>query len=100
MNEAKLKTLSKDNQLEHLHVYWGAKEALFKAYGKGELDFRLNIPIDAFDYKNTEGAFKGSVIKDDFNKNFDIYFKKIEHYILVYAIEKLGLNQRSLVRNR
>jgi 4'-phosphopantetheinyl transferase len=99
MNDVKLKRLSKDNQLEHLHVYWGAKEALFKAYGKGELDFRLNIPIEPFDYENTEGYVKGAVDKNDFKKDFDIYYKKIEHYILVYAIEKLGLNQRSVLRN-
>jgi 4'-phosphopantetheinyl transferase len=100
MNDVKLKNLSPNNPLEHLHVYWGAKEALYKAYGKRELDFREHIPIEPFDYENTEGVVRGQVIKDDFNKDFDIYYKKIEHYILVYAIEKLGLNQRAVVSNR
>ena len=100
MNDVKLKKLSKSNPLEHLHVYWGAKEALYKAYGKRELDFRNHIPIDAFDYENTEGSIKGSVAKGDFHKDFDIYFKKIENYILVYAIEKMEINQKSVVHNR
>lgn len=88
MNEHKMKSLHEEKRLEHLHVYWGAKEALFKAYGKKELDFRKNIIIEPFHYADTEGYSHGMVIKDDFKKDFDIFYKKIENYILVYAIEK------------
>ena len=88
MNDEKLKRLNEEKRLEHLHVYWGAKEALFKAYGKKELDFKKNIVIEPFHYDNTEGYSHGFVKKDDFELHFDIFYKKIEHYILVYAIEK------------
>ena len=93
MNESKFKMLHTDNRLEHLHVYWGAKEAMFKAYGKGALDFRKNILIEPFLYENTEGgdnghAFHGEVQKDDFESDYILFYKKIDNYILVYAIEK------------
>jgi 4'-phosphopantetheinyl transferase len=89
MNEAKFNSLSEHNRLEHLHVYWGAKEALYKAYGKGELDFRKNILITPFLYQNREeGKFYGSIETADLKKDFTLYYKKIENYILVYAIEK------------
>ena len=89
MNENKFKMLSSHNRLEHLHVYWGAKEALYKAYGKGALDFRKNILIEPFCYEDTEGGiFYGSIETDEVKKDFTLFHKKIDNYILVYAIEK------------
>jgi 4'-phosphopantetheinyl transferase len=88
MNETKFNSLSEHNRFEHLHVYWGAKEALYKAYGKGELDFRKNILIKPFLYENTEGVLYGSIETEDLKMDFTLYYKKIENYILVYAIEK------------
>jgi 4'-phosphopantetheinyl transferase len=87
-NANKLDKLDEKTRLEHLHVYWGAKEALFKAYGKKELDFKKNIIVEPFVYKNTEGVTSGVVEKDDFKKSFNIYYKKIDNHILVYAIEQ------------
>ena len=87
MNENKFKNLSEKKRLEHLHVYWGAKEALFKAYGKKELDFKKNIIVEPFHYQDTDGYSHGTVVKDDYSQRFDIFYKKIENYILVYAIE-------------
>lgn len=74
------------NFLEHLHVFWGGKEALYKAYGKKGLDFRAHIFMQPFVYSDQGGTLKGSVIKDDYNQNFTLTYEKIEDYILVYAI--------------
>ena len=76
-----------------MHVYWGAKEALYKAYGKGELDFKKNILVEPFLYENipyhaSDGEFQGTILKEDFKKNFNLFYRKIDNYILVYAIEK------------
>lgn len=99
MNDNKLKNLHEEKRLEHLHVYWGAKEALFKAYGKRELDFKKNILIEPFHYSDTEGDSHGSVIKDNIKMDFDIFYKKIENYILVYAIETNKISGRQASRN-
>ncbi|MBL7818680.1 MAG: 4'-phosphopantetheinyl transferase superfamily protein [Saprospiraceae bacterium] len=94
MNENKFKNLDVNNPLEHLHVYWCAKEALYKAYGKRHLDFRKNILIEPFNYTLAQkGVFpnkitEGSVVTDKEVQRFDIYYKKIKNYILVYAIQK------------
>lgn len=88
MNERKLKRLNQEKRLEHLHVYWGAKEALYKAYGERDLHFKNHIIIEPFHYHSDEGFSHGMVKKEDKELYFDIYYKKIEHYILVYAIEK------------
>ncbi len=69
---------------EFLHVYWGAKESLYKAYGRRSLDFRQNIRIDPFNLE--QGATTGSVVRD-VHLAFDIRFEISQAYVLVYATE-------------
>ncbi len=80
-------SLEPKTRLEHLHVYWGAKEALYKAYGRRALDFREHIHVKPFQYDVTNGKCLGYIIKDDFRAEYQIYYQKIEDYILVYALE-------------
>ncbi len=87
MTDEDLEGLSKDFYLEHLHVYWGAKEALYKAYGKKKLEFREHILIAPFEYDVSFGTCKGYVVKDETRMVFDIHYRLIENYILVYAMQ-------------
>ncbi len=79
--------LRPDTRLEHLHVYWGAKEALYKAYGRRELDFCANILIEPFHFDLQNGACTGRVIKNNFDIYFNITYKQMQDFILVYALE-------------
>ncbi|MGB1217877.1 MAG: 4'-phosphopantetheinyl transferase family protein, partial [Saprospiraceae bacterium] len=88
MTKADLSTLSTEFYMEHLHVYWGAKEAIYKAYGKKKLEFKEHILLDSFEYDVTFGKCKGYVRKESVRMDFDIHYRKIENYILVYAIEQ------------
>lgn len=87
MREAEFESLEDSTRLEHLHVYWGAKEALYKAYGRRELDFRAHIHIEPFSYNLQEGFCSGKVIKGDFCAEYQIWYEKSEDFILVWAIE-------------
>ncbi len=84
MREIEMTSLNELKKLEHLHIYWGAKEALYKAYGKKELDFRKHILVEPFDYLSKGKCF-GSVEKADFKANFNIHFEEIENHFLVFA---------------
>ena len=79
-------TLTNDTRLEHLHFYWGAKEALYKCYGRKQLDFRKHIHVQPFVYQET-GKTTGIVSKDAFHQTYDLFFEKIDGYFLVYAVE-------------
>jgi phosphopantetheinyl transferase len=79
--------LDKKNELEHLHVFWGAKEAIYKAYGKKELDFKKHIIISSFEYDLSTGKCLGTVKKEDFEANFEIFYEKNENFILVSAVK-------------
>lgn len=82
-----LESLSTSNRLEHLHVYWGAKEALYKAYGRKQLDFKAHILIKPFDFNLRTGKCFGSVRKGDFHADFELRYEQIGNYILVYGLQ-------------
>jgi len=90
MRDEELQSLKTESRLEHLHVYWGAKEALYKAYGRKSLDFRTHIFVEPFDYDLSGGQCSGRVVKDDFDKKFEIHYRRIDDFILVYAWEDIG----------
>lgn len=74
------------NPLNHLHVYWGAKESLYKAYGRRKLDFKDHLRIKAF---NLEAGFTiGSLLKEG-GKDFKIWYELTQEFVLVYATEIL-----------
>ncbi len=86
MREEESDSLVEDTMIEQLHVYWGAKEALYKAYGRKELDFKKHIMITPFFYDG-KGSTKGLVEKGKFKASFDVFYEKLGDYMLVYALE-------------
>jgi 4'-phosphopantetheinyl transferase len=90
MSEVEIDSLNKAHLLEQLHVYWGAKEALYKAYGRRELDFCKHIQVAAFSYSPNGGLAKGYVIKNDFKAEYRLVYRLVEEYMLVYALENIS----------
>lgn len=85
MGKAELETLSDAGHLEHIHVFWGAKEALFKAYGRKSLDFRTQIFIEPFPFTPVGGEFRGRIQKEGFCANYQIKYRIREKYVWVMA---------------
>lgn len=83
------KVLSSDERLKHLHIYWGAKESLYKAYGKKALDFRGHIFVDAFEYNINIGRTQGSVRKETILQEYNIFYSEIDNYALTYCLQNL-----------
>jgi len=70
--------------LEQLTLYWGAKEALYKYYGKKEVLFIEHLFVEEFSEK--KNSFKGKIEMPDFKKEIPMVKEKIEDYILVYTL--------------
>ncbi len=87
MSEIELASLKPATELTVMHIFWGAKECLYKAYGKRQLDFRANIKIDPFIFSEEGGDLKGEVVKDSFQQSYWLKYKIIDSYVLVYAME-------------
>lgn len=85
MGAAELCSLQPETRLEHIHIYWGAKEALYKAHGRRELDFRSHIFIEPFDYQPI-GLTTGKIVKDEEAWVFEVFYEKIGDYVLVWCI--------------
>lgn len=75
-----------DQYILGLHILWGAKESIYKAYGKRNLEFKKHIQIDSF-VPGDEIETTGSLTLEDIHMSFIIKAYKIENFVLVYAME-------------
>lgn len=79
--------------LDYYHVIWGAKESIYKAYGRKQVDFKKHIHIEAFHIVQDGFAFAGRLTKEK-TKFYELRAEKFGQYFLVYAFEisKLHFN--------
>jgi 4'-phosphopantetheinyl transferase len=74
-----------ESNTDRLICFWAAKEALYKVYGKKELDFVKHLRIH--DYNATH--VHGSIHKDTFHKKYVMACENIEDYKLVYVLNEV-----------
>ncbi len=77
--------LSETYRLEHMHVLWGAKECLYKAYGRRQLDFSAHIFIPPFAFHPAGGEMEGLVQKGGVRQVYAIDYEIFGDYFLVSA---------------
>lgn len=80
-----LEKVSEEHRIEIMHIIWGAKESLYKAYGQRSLRFKDHMQLEHISWDGHTAEFKGSVTKDSYNAIFDLKAEKINNHILVYA---------------
>lgn len=78
------KDLENITSSEDLTIYWGAKEALYKCYGKKEVLFIENLFIHTFSENNN--SFTGEIKMLDFQKEIPMTWEKLEDFVLVYTL--------------
>ena len=86
LNENELKMCEGEKAIDYMHILWGAKECVYKAYGRKEVDFRKHIRIDFFNHEAGQAVFTGSFRKDEQSMKFIFHSKTIENFIFVYGI--------------
>jgi phosphopantetheinyl transferase len=69
---------------EHLTLYWGAKEALYKYYGKKEVLFIENLFIKGV--SEQENSFTGIIDMPNLKTEIKMEWEKIDDYVLVYTL--------------
>ncbi len=77
-----------ENLLQRLYVIWSAKEALFKMYGKGNLDFRKNLHIQPFEF-SPPGTLKTFIRCHTLDAEIDLFYDLIGDHVLVYGMSDL-----------
>jgi len=76
---------SAKNPLHHLHLLWGVKECLYKAYGKRKLGFRENIIITQLDQQQQRG--QGEINFEGLHLQYDFYFRMLPEAAWVFCME-------------
>jgi 4'-phosphopantetheinyl transferase len=91
MDSCHLENLSQDDQIKKATIVWGIKEAVFKIKNQKGISFPDHIFESEFNLndKKTKAQLR---LKNEIT-NFEIHFKEIENYILVYAFEDKKLPQ-------
>lgn len=86
--EDEMRNLDPDRPDEALHVIWGAKEAIFKAYYKGGLDFRTHIFCADFRYHPKGGKLEATVHKPSEDiLHYSVSYRSFKEGMLVWALE-------------
>jgi 4'-phosphopantetheinyl transferase len=75
----------KDAPLEKYTIYWGAKEAIYKALDITGLNFSEQIFIEDFTYTHTGGIICAIVNYSNSEKKHILHYKVLDNYILVYT---------------
>lgn len=88
LSEDELSSVNPDYKMTWLHVYWGAKESMYKAYGRKSVDYRSELRVEPFSFRPEGFQFHGSLIKKDFHQDFLLKGQQFHHYIFIYAIQK------------
>jgi phosphopantetheinyl transferase len=65
-------------------VLWSAKEALFKWWGNGEIDFREHLQINSFELLQ-QGSFTAKFLAHQQNENLWMHYKVFDEFVLVYT---------------
>jgi phosphopantetheinyl transferase len=84
-NEQEFSHINK-NELENLSLVWCAKEALFKLYAKGEVNFNVDLQVNNFDFCSEGGTFTGTISKEKVEQ-YNIQYKHIQNSLLVWVSE-------------
>lgn len=87
LSSFEIEQLPQAEVMKFWHVYWGAKECLFKAYGKGKVDFKSQLFIHAISEADTFCV--GEVRKEDVNAQYKLEFLGLEDSILVYIAKEI-----------
>ncbi len=76
--------ISESERLKYLYIIWGAKESLYKLYGKKNLDFQKQIRIQPFAL-DEQGEFDGRILNGENSIQARLQYRFLDDYVLVYT---------------
>lgn len=81
--------LTPEFELLQLHLIWSAKEAMYKAFGRRQLDFKNNLFVDfgSFTTRTTQGT--AFLKKNKAEMLFDLDFVVFDNSVMVACVERV-----------
>ncbi|HLX90727.1 MAG TPA: 4'-phosphopantetheinyl transferase superfamily protein [Puia sp.] len=72
-------------QLELMTVYWSAKEAIFKWYGDGEIDFRKHLEITAVRHNGSNGTLD-CVFRKNGGSTLTVHYHLVSGFVVAWVV--------------
>lgn len=82
---ASIKHLTGKKLFEQLTVLWGAKEAMFKWWGRGDIDFSEVMQTQYFELEES-GIIKARFVKNEMNQWLNLHYRLTNSLSLVWVI--------------
>lgn len=73
------------NNLIKNSIYWSAKEAMMKVYGKKDLVFSENLLVEPFSLEST-GILTGHIITPEKETTLSLHYKQYPDFVIVYNV--------------
>jgi phosphopantetheinyl transferase len=80
--------LHRSRHQESLLIIWGAKESMYKWYGKKEVDFKKHMTVGPFEMGES-GRFSASFHKPDLQQDFIMEYAIFEEHVAVWINNSL-----------
>ncbi len=77
--------MAEQSQLQVLTILWSAKEAIYKWYGLGKVDFSEMIRTFPFQLAS-EGRLQAAFMKDELQENLVVSYKMLKNLCLVWVV--------------
>lgn len=91
LSQSELEQITGNQARQQLMVYWGAKEVIYKIYGKRKMEFRDDMFIKPFALA-PRGDLYGVLMKNGRVDNYLLHYSFSEAFILVAGVEKESKN--------
>ncbi len=77
---------NEEKAVKQMYVIWTGKEALYKLYGKKQLNFRDHMHFEKFEL-GSPAQVRAHLEKNDWRKSFLVTFEELDGYMMAYSIE-------------
>ncbi len=83
LHKTELENIDIEKDILKLYLHWCAKEALYKVYGKKNINFIDNLKIDPIE--DNKGYFTGHIISNNENKSYQMQYFDYKGYLVVWT---------------
>ncbi len=81
--------LKEADKLLQMHLIWSAKESMYKAFGRRQLDFKEHLYVDFHDFHPQQSRATAMLQKDEVRMLFDLAFRIYPNKVLVGCVERV-----------
>lgn len=84
-NKEDKKAILHEKQAETLLLIWTAKESMYKLYGRKEVDFKLHMTVEPFDFGES-GRYVARFHKDNLTASYLLEYEVFNHHIASWIL--------------